>query len=143
MAAADLEGAIQQSHDATGKVLKGDPQGFKALYSRSEDITLGNPFGGFGRGWAEVVEQLERAPSYYEDGQATAFDTASRGEAADLAYTVEIERAKARVGGSSQVREFADRVTSIYRRESDGWKLIHRHADPRVTRQPTESVLES
>jgi ketosteroid isomerase-like protein len=116
---------------------------FKALYSRSENITLGSPFGGFGRGWAEVVEHLERAASYYEDGQATAFDAVARGEAADLAYTVEIERAKAKVGGSSQVRQFAVRVTSIYRRESDGWKLIHRHADPRVIRQPAESVLES
>jgi ketosteroid isomerase-like protein len=143
MAAIDLEGAIQQSHDATDKVLKGDPEGFKALYSRSEDITLGNPFGGFGRGRAQVVEQLERAASYYEDGQATAFDVVARGEAAEFAYTVEIERARAKVGGSSQVREFAVRVTSIYRHEGDGWKLIHRHADPRVTRQSAESVLES
>jgi ketosteroid isomerase-like protein len=143
MAATDLEGAIQQSHDATDKVLKGDPEGFKALYSRSEDITLGNPFGGFGRGRAQVVEQLERAASYYQDGQATAFDVVARGGAADFAYTVEIERARAKVGGSSQVREFAVRVTSIYRREGDGWKLIHRHADPRVTRQSAESVLES
>ena len=55
MAATDLESAIQQSHDATDKVLKGDPEGFKALYSRSEDITLGNPFGGFGRGVSSAV----------------------------------------------------------------------------------------
>lgn len=34
MAATGLEGAIQQSHDATDKVLKGDPEGFKALASQ-------------------------------------------------------------------------------------------------------------
>jgi hypothetical protein len=42
MASADFDQAIAESHAATDGVLKGNPDGFKALYSRSEDITLGN-----------------------------------------------------------------------------------------------------
>ncbi len=122
--------------------MKGNPDGFKALYSRREDITLGNPFGGFARGWDQVVEQLERASSYYRDGEATGFESVTRAVGSELAYTVELERAKAKVADSSDVREFAVRVTSIYRNEEDGWRLIHRHADPRVSRQTAESVLE-
>lgn len=122
--------------------MKGNPDGFKALYSRREDITLGNPFGGFARGWDQVAEQLQRASSYYRDGEATGFESVTRAVGSELAYTVELERAKAKVADSSDVREFAVRVTSIYRNEEDGWRLIHRHADPRVSRQTAESVLE-
>lgn len=142
MASADFDQAIAESHAATDGVLKGNPDGFEALYSRSEDITLGNPFGGFARGWDQVVEQLERASSYYRDGEATGFESVARAVGSELAYTVELERAKAKVADSSEVREFAVRVTSIYRNEEDGWRLIHRHADPRVSRQTAESVLE-
>ena len=142
MASADFDQAIAESHAATDGVLKGNPDGFKALYSRSEDITLGNPFGGFARGWDQVVEQLERASSYYRDGEATGFESVARAVGSELAYTVELERATAKVADSSDVREFAVRVTSIYRNEEDGWRLIHRHADPRVSRQTAESVLE-
>lgn len=142
MAPANLDEAISASHDATDRILRGTAEGYKALYSRSEDITLGNPFGGFGRGWAEVEEQLDRAASHYRDGRATGFETVTRFAGSDLAYTVEVERAEAKVGGGADVHEFAVRVTSVYRRENDGWKLVHRHADPRVTRQSAESVLE-
>jgi hypothetical protein len=78
MASADFDQAIAESHAATDGVLKGNPDGFKALYSRSEYITLGNPFGGFARGWDQVVEQLERASSYYRDGEATGFESVAQ-----------------------------------------------------------------
>jgi ketosteroid isomerase-like protein len=142
MASADFDQAIAESHAATDGVLKGNPDGFKALYSCREDLTLGNPFGGFARGWDQVVEQLERACSYYRDGEAAVFEPVARAVGSELAYTVELKRARAKVAGSSDVREFAVRVTSIYRNEQDGWRLIHRHADPRVSRQTAESMLE-
>ena len=138
----DFDRAIAEAHSALDQILKGNPNGYKSLYSKREDITLGNPFGGFGRGWEEVVEQLERAASYFRDGEATQWQTISRSVGNELAYTVEIERGRARVGGHQEVSDIAVRVTCIYRREDEGWKLLHRHADPRVSRQTPESVLE-
>jgi ketosteroid isomerase-like protein len=142
MTATDFDLVKRQSRDALDRIVKGDTSGYEALYSRREDITLGNPFGGFGRGWEQVLEQLERAASYYRDGRCTGIETVTQVAAGDLAYTVEIERVTAKVGGSSEPSDFAVRVTCVYRREGDDWKLVHRHADPRVSRQPAESVIQ-
>ena len=134
--------AISASHSATDRIMRGDAGGFKDLYSRSGEITLGNPFGGFGQGPEGVFEQLDRAASYFRDGRASEFEQIARAAADDLAYTVEIERVEVKVAGHTDVSEFAARVTSVYRREEDGWKLVHRHVDPRVSRQTADSVLE-
>jgi ketosteroid isomerase-like protein len=112
------------------------------LYSRREDITLGNPFGGFGLGREAVVEQLERAAAHYRDGETTGFETVMQLVSAELAYTVEIERFKAKVGDRPDLTDLALRVTCVYRREDNGWKLVHRHADPSVSLQPAESVVQ-
>ncbi|MEN3339235.1 MAG: hypothetical protein V7647_2911 [Acidobacteriota bacterium] len=143
MACESFDDAISASHAATDRIMRGDASGFKDLYSARGDITLGNPFGGFGRGWDGVVEQLERAASYFSDGRATDFEQISKTATDELAYTVEIERVEVKVGGRDEQAEFAARVTSVYRREEDGWKLIHRHADPRVSRQTATSVLQT
>jgi ketosteroid isomerase-like protein len=135
--------AISASHSATDRIMRGDAGGFKDLYSRSGDITLGNPFGGFGRGREGVFEQLDRAASYFSDGRATEFEEIAKAAADEFAYTVEIERVEVKVAGGAEQSEFAARVTSVYRREEDGWKRVHRHADPRVSRQTADSVLQT
>jgi ketosteroid isomerase-like protein len=72
----------------------------------------------------------------------TSFETVGQFAGADVGYTVEIERFKAKVGGQGDTSDLALRVTCVYRREDDGWRLLHRHADPRVARQTAESVVQ-
>jgi len=143
MGLSEFDAVMTASRNALGMIANGSAAGYAALYSRRPDITLGNPFGGFARGWREVAEMLERAASYYRDGKTTGFDTITTVVSADIAYTVEVERFTAKVGGSPELSPLALRVTCIYRRENDGWKLVHRHADPRVARQGAEAVLHA
>ncbi len=137
----DFDELLERARDALDSIVQGDPTGYKELYSDEDDITLGNPFGGFGKGTAAVYEQLERAASYYRDGRTMSIETVAQAVGADIAYTVEIERVEGKVGGQQELSEVALRVTCVYRREDDGWKLVHRHADPRVDRQSPESVI--
>ena len=116
------------------EIAKGDPSAFFELYSDREDATLANPFGPPARGRGEIEEAGWRAGSNYRDGRAVEFETFAKCVTADLAYIVEIEQFEAKVGGSEEVTPVALRVTSIFRLEDGGWKLVHRHADP-ITRR--------
>ena len=140
---ADFRQAFEEADEALDRILKGDAEGYKALYSRRHDITLGNPFGGFGYGWDEVVEQLERAASYYTDGEASPTEIITQVVEGDIAYVVAIERGSSKVGGQSERSDLAVRVTTIYRQEDGRWRLVHRHADTRVGRQPPEAILST
>ena len=85
---------------------------------------------------------MERAASHYREGGTTGFETVSRFVGTDVACTVEIERFTPKVGGQSESSDLALRVTCVYRREGEDWKLVHGHADPRVARQAAESVIQ-
>ena len=54
---------------------------------------------------------------------------------------MEIERAKAKVGGREDITRYARRAALILRPEDGVWKVAHCHADPITTAQPAESVI--
>jgi len=85
---------------------------------------------------------MERAASNYRDGEIVSFENVAKYVTAELAYIVEVERYRAKVGGSEEITPFSLRVTSILRPEEDTWKIVHRHADPITTPQPAESVIQ-
>jgi ketosteroid isomerase-like protein len=141
-AADDFDEVLEQYHQALDEIMKGSPDGYKRAYSRREDVTLANPFGPPARGWDEVAKTLERAASHYRDGEATGFENVAKYTTSELAYTVEIERCRAKVGGRDDVTPIAVRVTTIFRAEDGTWKVVHRHADPITSAQPAESVIQ-
>ena len=143
MGSGDFEGLMQEARAALELIIKGDAEAYKSLYSESEEITLANPFGGIAHGRDEVIETLGRAASNFRDGHTTGFETIETLVTPDLAYTLEIERFAAKVGGSSDLSDIALRVSCMYRLEDGVWKLLHRHADPRVGPQTPESVVQS
>jgi ketosteroid isomerase-like protein len=134
---------LAEYHRAGVEITNGNPDVYKSLYSRREDATLANPFGPPARGWSEVSTTLDRAAANYRDGEAVGFENVSTVVGGDLAYTVEIESYRARVGGAKEVVPVAVRVTTVFRREDGVWKLLHRHADPITAQRPAESVIGS
>lgn len=110
--AEDFDQVIERYHLALGEFMKGNPATAKKLYSQRDDVTLGNPFGPFACGWKQVVEATDRAASNYSDGDAAGVDTISKCVTADLAYLVEVERLRSKVGGRSDVTPLALRATT-------------------------------
>jgi ketosteroid isomerase-like protein len=140
--AASVNQAIELHHLAGDSIMKGDYSGYATLYSHADDVTLGNPFGPFVRGYEAVLQTLEGAASHYRDGGATGFDGISQHVSGGLACIVEVERYRARVGGREEMSDVSARVTSVFRREDGVWRLIHRHADPITSARPAESVIQ-
>jgi ketosteroid isomerase-like protein len=138
----DLEEVIEQSHLTLGEIVKGNPEPLKMVYSHQEDVTLANPFGPPVRGWEQAAASIERAASNYRDGEIVGFENVAKYVTPELAYIVEVERYKAKVGGGEELALISLRVTSIFRREDGVWKIVHRHADPITTAQPAESVIQ-
>ncbi len=132
---------LEEYHRAGLEITNGNPEVYKTLYSRRDDVTLANPFGPPARGWSEVSATLDCAATNYRDGEVVGFENVSTVITPELAYTVEIENYRARVGGAADVTGVAVRVTTVFRREDAAWKVIHRHADPITAPRPPESVV--
>jgi ketosteroid isomerase-like protein len=134
---------LDEYHRAGLEITNGNPDVYKELYSRADDATLANPFGPPARGWNEVSATLDRAAMNYRDGEVVGFENVSTVVTPDLAYTVEVESYRARVGGGPDMTPVAVRVTTVFRREDGSWKLLHRHADPITMVRPAESVIQN
>ena len=138
---ASLDQIIELDHQASAAFVKGDPEPKKQLYSRGDDATLANPLGPPARGWQQVNATLEAAASALRDGKPTRFERVSECETRDLAYIIEIERTVAKVGDADEPSPVALRATTVFRREGESWKIVHRHADPITTPRPAESIV--
>ena len=134
---------IEQFHLAQGKFVKGNPEPVKKLWSRREDVTLANPYGPPVRGWDKVAKTIEHAASSRRDGEFVGSEIVAKYVSAELAYVVQLERAKAKVGAREDIVPIATRSTMIFRPEEGTWKMVHRHADSITTPQPTESVIQA
>jgi ketosteroid isomerase-like protein len=138
----DFDEVIEQWHLAQGEFLKGNPEPVKERWSHREDVSVANPYGPPVRGWEQVAKTVEHAASLRSDGEFVGSEVVAKYVTAELAYVVQIERAKAKVGGREDITPYAVRATNIFRLEDGEWKVVHRHADPITTPQPAESVIQ-
>ena len=139
----ELDQVIEASHRAIDAFTRGDAAPLQALFSQSDDVTLANPFGPAQRGWPQVRDTMARAAENYREGRALGFDPIARFEAQEIAYIHELERLEAKMGGSSEMTPVSLRCTTVFRREGDGWRIVHRHADPIAGVRAAESVIQS
>ena len=140
-AADDFDRVIEQYHQALDEFSRGNPDPVKEFYSGRDDVAIANPFFPLTRGREQVVERLERSVRNFSDGQV-GFQNVAKWVSGELACIVELEEWKAKVGGREDVTPFTLRVTTLFRAEGGGWKVVHRHADPITTPQPAESVIQ-
>ena len=108
---------------------RGRPADSMALWSHTDDVTLSGGLGGaIELGWARVAERLAWASSNYEDGIRSRQEFSGL-VATDFAYLVQKEVIEARIAGRTERAKQELRVTMVFRRNRDGWCIVHRHAD--------------
>ena len=127
---ATLEAAEQE-------FIQGRPAAFQALWSHADDVTLCGGFGGVERGWQNVTARLNWVSTKYSDGTRTR-EEISRMVGPDFAYLVQTEVVNSHVGSQSEPSTQKLRATMVFRREADGWRIVHRHADLQIGTQAPE-----
>ena len=140
-AADDLDQVIEQYHQALDEFSRGNPEPVKDFYSGRDDVAIANPFFPLTPGREQVVARLERSVQNFRDGEV-GFQNVVKWVSGELAYIVELEEWRTKVGGREDLTPFTLRVTTLFRAEGGGWKVVHRHADPITTAQPVESVIQ-
>jgi ketosteroid isomerase-like protein len=114
---------------AEAELAQGRPAAFKALWSHAPDVSIYGAFGGITSGWDAVAPRLDWAGRQFSEG------TRSREEISctvtdQLAYLAQTERIRYRIPGHAEETLLELRATLVFRREADGWRIVHRHADP-------------
>jgi ketosteroid isomerase-like protein len=132
---AEFDAFFDKVTKAEAELFRGRPESLKALWSRASDVTLFGVSGGSGEhGWERVGPRLDWTNTQYSDGTLTVERIASYIDG-DLGYVVQREKVRFKVPGHTQEAILEIRATWIFRRERDGWRIIHRHADSQMKRQ--------
>ncbi|MFF1830795.1 YybH family protein [Paenarthrobacter sp. NPDC058040] len=138
-----LDQAIEHYHQALNAFVTGDPALQKKMFSTREDVSLANPLGPPRRGRAEVEGIMDSAAAVLRDGEPITFERISLCAGTDLAFIVELEWARAKVAGSTEMMPIPLRVTTVFRLEDGQWKVVHRHADTIVAPRPVQSIIQT
>ncbi len=123
----DIRQASDRFYAALNRLINGDAAPILATISQGPDVSMMHPLGGRQVGRAEVAASLEQVARAVSDGQVALEDLVVIPLGAEAAYTLGNERATARVAGEPV--SFTARATNVYRREADGWRLVHHHVD--------------
>jgi ketosteroid isomerase-like protein len=122
-----LTEALEQVRMALAAMGSGDPEPYIACWAESEDVTLFGAWGSIDRGFRRLAKTFRWVGSRFRRGQLVPEHTVVF-SSGDLAYTVGFERGDVTVD-DGPARAMTIRVTHIYRRFGDTWRLVHRHAD--------------
>ena len=142
MTAVDFDQTIEKYHQAGIEFNKGNAAPILEIFSERDDVSLAQPLGPTERGRKQVVATAERNASYFREGESLGFENIVKFVNSDFAFIVENERYMTKIGGSQDFGKITLRVTSIFHLEDGAWRMVHRHADPIVSNQPAESLIE-
>lgn len=115
--------------DAARVYVNGDLRTYAGLAKHASEYLLMPPNGGDPRrGFDGSDEAVEWTARTFRGGQAEVevFDAYASG---DLAVLVAVERQRGTFGELPS-QDWSLRITPVFRREGNEWRLLHRHADP-------------
>lgn len=125
---------MKQREDAARAYVNGNPALVASIATHVSPATFFGPRGDFRQGADEVLLTFNQDAAMFGNGNDTNFEILDMAASDSIAYWVGFQRATVQMHGSKEMIKMNLRVTEIFRRENNEWKLIHRHADPLVSK---------
>jgi ketosteroid isomerase-like protein len=119
--------ARAQVKNALAAIAAGDPQPYIECWAADDDVTLFGAWGPIEKTHQRLADTFHWVGSRFKAGPLVPEDVVAF-SSGDLAYTVGFEHGEVAVDDSTR-RPMTIRVTHVYRRFDDEWRLVHRHAD--------------
>jgi ketosteroid isomerase-like protein len=123
-----LESALDDQIEAEVAIHQGDVTPRLSTWSHGDPVTVFGAGVPYRSGWDEVRATFDWVASRFVACEDYDFELLAGDAHGDLAYTIGIERYRATTAEGTSVHNTL-RVTHVYRREADGWKIVHRHGD--------------
>jgi ketosteroid isomerase-like protein len=128
----DFEQFMRQREAAALAYVNGDPEVLGRLTANNDPATFFSPRGDVVQGTKTVAARYASDAAAFAAGNENSLEILHMGASDAIAYWVGIQRSDVHLQGKADAVPFRLRVTEIFRREGDEWKLLHRHADPLV-----------
>lgn len=119
---------LNRQFEAEHALINGDPEPRLAMTSAENPVTVFGAKVPLRRGWDEISGTIRWLASRWSNGTDYSFEVVAAGVSGDLAYVVGFEHIANSVN-DLPVEPYTLRVTHIFRREDNEWKIAHRHAD--------------
>ena len=123
-----LAATLPRQETAERALRNGDISPRLAIWAHADPVTLCGAAVAYRVGWDDVRTVFERLAPWFGVCEEYDFELLAADACGDMAYTVGIERYRVRTPDRGAFQN-ALRVTHVYRREADEWKVVHRHGD--------------
>jgi ketosteroid isomerase-like protein len=131
----DFEQFMKQRSEVALAYINGNAAPLGEISARQDPASFFHPSGDYYQGAKAVWSKYETDGASFESGSEGELEILHMAASDGLAYWVGFQRASVHLRGRAEPVQFNLRITELFRREGDSWKLIHRHADP-LLREP-------
>lgn len=121
---------LERRAAASDAFVAGDVAPLLAVSTATAPASIFGPAGTVVEGPEAVNTNNSDGAAHFAGADRNDLEVAHGSSDGDLGYWTGVQRSLVTITGQDEPVPFDLRVTELYRREADGWKLFHRHADP-------------
>jgi ketosteroid isomerase-like protein len=125
----DFDVFFAERAGAAQAYVKGNGDLLDALVPHEGEATFFSPRGDVERGAETVAHRYLNDAKAFRPNGTTRFEVLHKAVGADLAFWTGFQFATVQIGDMPKPTDMKIRVTEIFRKFDEGWKLVHRHAD--------------